>query len=843
MSYAICLDQNTPNFNVNTLSANGFSIYTNLDLQNPIYQGIPYTQLFQPPIGNCPFLVTVPQGATQLIIIDQCDPNLDVAAAIFSPTNLSAGQLTVECCYAVINLPPGPPPTFCETCTLTFDTFSTATTGSIIAGNLSSTCGPVTGYTMGWYLNGNYSTPGFISGYGVQANGTPFPTPFQHPLTGNGSVPVLAGNWEGIIHDIVINGVTYSSVSGSAGGQSIPFESCFNTVVAQPLKCDNGTSSGKYPHQKTFNSQAVGTTPSPVSLTYALDPTTKHFAYTFKGFSIWDEIEIKWKSGNPSATPSPNFYTQSIYLEKLRVGNDVYSYVATTPVLSGGGIITPTTTTSSFSNVWPKATDGIGGWTQRVLTLTNLPTSSNPLLPDTLEITITPNPNNNNTQWQAGFTCLDTFDCTNCIFDNYPSNLPKIYQINLNKQYSCPQQSVSLNFTGCNPQNSLTNDSDLLGTYIWQYGINNPNLNLVGSQAFTGNVTSYVNLVGQTSCYEVRWNGTSTWPANNTAQYSNNCSIPNNINTTITLTKTPNFIELDFNNYNDYLHYKTNLTNIILSNNPNFSSSKLCVDNNIDYYQVYSITVPVQGPNANCGDNTTPERYFFHVNDYLNVLYTENAPSNYWSIKIPQTTIVNCYTLSNCSNCYNYVNNFVTGYNNHVNNAILSTFTTYVGAKYSDPFLKHYIVQNSVGGASGPYCLNTTTDNVITMPWYSVNTIPFIPDASNPGSWINLPSLAATLPCDFSVFIRNGSGYSGYWGKWKVRFPNLTSSFNYTLSTNDFQIYASSGPAYPITGGYLPSYNSSCTGSLIYDYIGGVATMYNPSYFAGGSPPTLVVMP
>ena len=62
MSYAICLDQNTPNFNVNTLSANGFSIYTNLDLQNPIYQGIPYTQLFQPPIGNCPFLVTVPQG-------------------------------------------------------------------------------------------------------------------------------------------------------------------------------------------------------------------------------------------------------------------------------------------------------------------------------------------------------------------------------------------------------------------------------------------------------------------------------------------------------------------------------------------------------------------------------------------------------------------------------------------------------------------------------------------------------------------------------------------------------------------------------------------------------------
>jgi hypothetical protein len=837
MSYAICLDQNTPNFNINNLSANGFSIYANLGngFNTVIAQGIPANLLFPFPNGTCPYNVTLPQGTTQILVVDQCTFELNVAS-VFSPENVAAGNITTTCCYAIINISqePVPPPTFCETCTLTFDTFLTATTGSIIAGNLSSTCGPVTDYTIGWYLNGNYSAPAITSGYG-----NTFTYQFQHPLTGNSAVPVLAGNWEGIIHDITINGVTYSSVSGSASGQSIPFESCFGTVVAQPLKCNNGTSSGKYLHQKTFNSQAVGTIPAPVSLTYALDTTTKHFAYTFKGFSIWDEIEIKWKSGNPSATPSPNFYTQSIYLEKLRVGNDVYSYAA--PIINGGGIVIPTTTTSSFSNVWPKATDGIGGWVQRVLTLTNLPTSSNPLFPDTLEITITPNPDNNNTQWQAGFTCLNTFDCTNCIFDNYPNNLPKINQINLIKQYTCPQQSVQLNFTGCDPLNSLTN-TDLLGKYIWQYGITNPTLNLVGSQVFNGAVASYISLTGQTSCYEVRWVNSPTWPINNTAPYPNYCSIPNNVNTTITLNKTPNFIELEFNDYNDYLYYKTSLINIVSSNNPNFTTPKSCSNNNIDYYQVYSITVPVQGPNANCGDNTTPERYFFHVNDYLNVLYTENAPSNYWSIKIPQTTIVNCYVPSNCSNCYNYVDNFVIGYNNHVNNAILSTFTTYVGAKYNDPFLHHYIMQNSVGGASGPYCLNTTTQNVMFIPWYSVNTIPFIPDASNPGSWINLPSLAATLPCDFSVFIREGSNYNGYWGKWKIRFPNLTSSFNYTLSTNDFQVYASSGPAYPITGGYLPSYNSSCTGSLIYDYIGGVPTVYNPSYFAGGSP-TLFVMP
>ena len=109
----------------------------------------------------------------------------------------------------------------------------------------------ITGYTIGWYLNGNYSSPGLISGFGVQTNGTPFPTPFQHPLTGNYSVPVLAGNYEGIIHDIIINGVTYSSVSGSANGLPIPFESCFDTIVVDPLQCDNGPFQGiaKYTHQ------------------------------------------------------------------------------------------------------------------------------------------------------------------------------------------------------------------------------------------------------------------------------------------------------------------------------------------------------------------------------------------------------------------------------------------------------------------------------------------------------------------------------------------------------------------------------------------------------------------
>ena len=293
MNYSICLDQNSTNFNIANLSTNGFSIYTNLDnYQSPIAQNIPFTSIFPPPTGVCTYTINLLPGMTQIVVIDQCDPNLDVAAAIYSPTNMTAGELTIECCYAIFDIPQEPPPTFCETCPLTFDVFPTTNIGILTAGNLTSTCGPVTGYTIGWYLNGDYSSPGLISGFGVQANGTPFPVPNQHPLTGNSSVPVLAGSWEGIIHDIIISGVTYSSVSGSAGGQLIPFESCFETVVVEPLQCDNGPFQGiaKYIHQINFNSQAVGTVSAPVSFTYALNTTTKYFAYLFNGYNIADEI-------------------------------------------------------------------------------------------------------------------------------------------------------------------------------------------------------------------------------------------------------------------------------------------------------------------------------------------------------------------------------------------------------------------------------------------------------------------------------------------------------------------------------------------------------------------------
>jgi hypothetical protein len=846
MNFSICLDQTTtPNFNVANLSTTGFSIYSNLDLNSPLVQNIPYTSLFESPLGTCPFnLTNIPEGTTYLIVVDQCNTSINVSS-IFAPENINAGSITIDCCYAIINLNPTPL-SICDECNLSFDTFSTSTVGQIIAGNLSSTCGAITDYTIGWYRNGNYSSPEFISGFGNAF----LPYDNLHPLTVNQAVPCLAGNWEGIIHDIAIGGTIYSSIAGTANGVSLPFLSCFNTVVVDPLTCANGpvsSSISKYSHQFNYNSQAIGTTSSPVSLTYVLDASVKYFAYAFKAFNVWDEIEIKWISGNPSVTSNPSLYSQPIYLEKLQIGSDTPGAFPISSLPTFPGANTPetnypsTTPPPTVDNVWPKKTS-TPFYFQRVLTLTNLETSSNPAAPDYLEITISPNPTNNNTQWNAGFQCLTNFDCTNCFLENFPNNLPKISKIELAKIYGCDKQKIKLHISGCKPYET----SDWAGVGL--NNLNTPEANLINS--FTSlnesiqnipHPSSWINLTGNVACNNL------TSPSSNI-----NCSLPTS--TTVTLNKTPNQIQLTFNNYDDYLHYKNDLINTFSVTN--ITSPVPCSSNLtgiLPYYQYLKLYVPYQSPNVNCGDNSVIYTFGFHVNDYFDIQYTNdnNPSSTSWDITIPQTPMVNCFSNSSgCNSCYSSIQSFITDYNSNIVTSF--SFTTNTGAKYIKPFSRKYATRYITGGLSGSYC-NVGVSGRVEIPFYAINTIPFISSSQSPTGWVNLPSLGASLPCslsfypyaeNFSAFY--GGTYFGVFTRYQVRFPHLTSSFDYSLSTNDFEIYSQANNTSTGSINYSPNtFPLPCPdplGTKIYSYIGGVATVYSSSYFVGGSP-TLVIDP
>ena len=854
MNYSICLDPSS--FNLANLSTNGFSVYTDLDgFLTPVAINIPAASLFPAPTGTCPFTIySLPSGVTQILVIDQCVTSSNAGGKNNWPPEPTPAP-TVNCCYALIDIEPTSTSSFCTTCSLDFDVFSSSYIGQIVAGNLTSTCGSVTDYTIGWYLNGDYSSPEFISGTGSAF----LPYQFSHPLSGNSSVPALAGNWEGIIHDININGVTYSSISGSANGVLIPFESCFDTIVVEPLECENGPYSGKYSHQFSFNSQAVGTVSAPVSFTYTLDSTTKHFAYAFAGVNVWDELEIKFKSGNPSATSNPSLYSQPIYLEKLRIGFDAqqnipYQEYEATSSLPGSYVsYNFNGQYSSVNNTWPKYTQN-NGFSQRVLTLTTLETSSNPATPDLLEITVSPNPTNNNTQWYAGFQCLTDFDCTDCNFSNYPSSLPKIYKLELAKQYGCDAQRLIIYRTSSCDGNTTT--SDWMGNNIGNYGLpglSNPSINLINSinqlypsgqfpAAAAPYNSAWLPLKSATSCYQ-------------TGQFSNTCG-PSSTGS-ITFTQIPNQIQLTFDTYSDYTHYK----NSLLSYNPSLTTPVTCSAGStlVTYYKFFRLQIPVQGINADCGDNTYTHTAFFHLNDYLNIQYVENSPLNFWSITIPQTSMVNCYPQLPCDNCNAQAQNFVNVYNSSYLQSF--SFTTNVGAKYQFPVGYQALGRSVTGGISGSYCDNVPNDTYSYIswaeasyyPWYSIHTIPFI---SSSMGWVNLPSLGTTALCSnktgsYPIELNHGTLGLCYMGKitgYSVRFPHLTSSgFDYSLSTNDFEIYAEAG--YGLTGSVhateniFPAPCSDPSSSLIYSYSGSTATVITSSHFWNGVAPTLIIAP
>ncbi len=199
----------------------------------------------------------------------------------------------------------------------------------------------------------------------------------------------------------------------------------------------------------------------------------------------------------------------------------------------------------------------------------------------------------------------------------------------------------------------------------------------------------YISLTGGTSCSEIN---------------SHNPVCGTSSTGSITLNKTPGQIQLTFTDYNDYLHYKNNLLqeyNNIYPSPPLSPLSCPAGSTNVSYYQYFSLAVPIQlTSNANCGDNSTPNYQYFHINDYFNIQYVNdnNPNATSWEIIIPQTSMVNCYPVLACNTCNSVIQNFVTTYNGYVQNATSFTFTTTVGAKYSNPFSWFNYITSTGGG-------------------------------------------------------------------------------------------------------------------------------------------------
>jgi hypothetical protein len=381
--------------------------------------------------------------------------------------------------------------------------------------------------------------------------------------------------------------------------------------------------------------------------------------------------------------------------------------------------------------------------------------------------------------------------------------------------------------------------------------LNDPSISLIGS------VSGYPATIGAPHSGYINLAPIITCGASTSNVFPTLCGPSSTGN--ITLNKTPQQIKLTFNNYNDYLHYKDDIVQKYLETSMFLPSPVICDGTtNLNYYRYFTISIPTQGANSNCGDSSTRITYLYHFNDYFNIIYTnDNNPSaTSWSITIPQSQMVNCYpsNLGQCNTCYNSINTFVNQYNIFINDPATYTFTTNVGAKYDSPIGRKKMNQQSSTPVSGSYCDYATSVSSF-YPWYAVTTVPFI---SSSTGWVNLYSLQTSIPCNITSSYPDtidinpyNLSYQAHTVAYRVRFPSLTGSFDCTLSTNDFEIYSrlsmivtgsltDEGLLGPVV--YPPPCPDPYT-SKIYSYIGGVATVYSSSYFWNGANPTLIIDP
>jgi hypothetical protein len=782
MNYTICLDPNLTNFDINALSENGFAIYTDADnFTNPIAVNIPASLLFPSATGNCQFsLNNISAGATQILIVDQCD----------GPPPVSPGFPDVpsyNCIYTILDIPEncfG----WCNECNIEFDTADFNTVGRIIVGNLQSSCGPVTDYVIGWYRNGDYSAPAVTTGFGNAFN-----YQYTHPLTTTTAPIISDGLYEGIIHDIKINGTQYSNQeSGSGNGIPIPFESCFGTIVVAPFTCENGNFPLPYSHQISLTAEGNGVFPGPSTATFLLSSSTDYFAYNFNAFNVSDTLKIKFISGDPDATSNPDLYSQPIYL----------TYVET----SANGTVLQSENINYYSgfhsNIYPKKTVFTGN--VKLLTLTSLERTET----DKLEITVTPNPNFPETSWVLQMQCLEEVNCNWCVVGD--SKLINNVTIRRDLNLSSCNKKQKINFTlssSCDWYDDLNiyggksvsfPQPQLSEAPISNYNFINPSPTFTPVILTTlggGPINAPCTLVLPSNYHNITYK-----------KYNGGSNDPNGNPTGI--------IEMEFFGNPTaqpiYQAFKNQIESIKTAYFPNQFQYQ---PDNFRYYRGWTIRMPANNGNIPCGDNNILTKTYYVHRD-AEVEFTEIPSNNYWSIKMympyvdPVPQFQTFYTggySSCCGNPFNKnilpdVQNIAYTFNNSSisTNNLLDWTSNYSLRISAGLVADDYGISSIATGSGGTpssncyttssvCCQNKSRVGATNINMDVITTLPFIESLSSTPTnqqFVNLTNLKTT-PCPVPQEILNNWNTSSIDGSMEITWNLFNYSLNFQNMPND----------------------------------------------------------
>jgi hypothetical protein len=697
-------------------------VFSNVDAYSTYFTTIPLSAITG---NNCPYLITgIPDGTTSIRLQDYA----------------------TGCC---VTIPIQCSSDFCNTCDLDFTLLSASTVSQIVAGNLTGSCENITDYVIYWYGPNSTTEVGYVSGFGSE-----FDYQFPHPLTGTSAIFAQGGTYIPVIDKVIISGYTFSQTGGTGYIANL---NCFGPITVESLKCNNGNTVGDYSHVYQFNSSTSGEIPQPLSASFELSSNTKFFAYQFRGFSVYDKLDLTLQSSN---------YPVPIVLESIYVGQD-------SPV---NGLTT-----------FPRGASNSSSF-KRVLTLTAFTISAG----DFLSIEITPNTANTQTNWIFSCECLEDFDCSGCLTNQFKNNpYPIVLSSVTATTGTCDATQISFQLTGCSLSNSIDDTYKYL--FFSQYG------NLNTSVTTNGIINSN---------FTLRW---SSVTCNAGGGFSGpTCRAPNT--NVITYQKTIvggiGEITITCSDYSDLNSFYTEYYN-----NYNLYGGSSTNPLSNDYYRALTLFVPTP-LSSNCGDGTTFTPYPFH---YSSTVTTGGTGP--WFIKFTMPTISN--SLPSFSACDINCESSLTSVINSINNASTGTSnnfvgTTTTGSKYinNTQFQVGYVLFSYINQPQSA----TTIAGSISIYDYIRETIPWS-GVSN--TYINNLSgetcISSGLPKSFA-----GSNFGYFINKTQYRYYfELTNPSD----IKDYDIYGSR-----ITNGAYSGFPGTTIYELAVRYSGGSVTYSNP-YF------------
>ena len=744
-SAATCLT-----YNPGPVPATGpFDIYLNNNYDVPPYNLTPIN-LSQISGSSCPYIIEVPTGTTVINFKD-------------IPTSY---------CITI----PVQDNNICQTCNLGLSLYSASTSSVITAGVLTGSCQtPIVDYKINWYGPDSTTTLAFSSGSGIYAN--PAST-YTHPLSGPGrSIPSTAGVYTPVIQNVTVNGYSYSNTGGT---NNIPvnFLGCLPTTNVLPLTCEVRTNNtGKFTGYTHYLSLDISSsTPQTIESTFKISADTKYIAWAFKPHNRPDRVMITLSGAS--------YGTTKIGLEDIVLGNPIDGSVLTTN-------LTP--------NIYPKTgnTGNAAYYYRKITTLTGLTINNN----DNIEIKI--QPTTTNTLWDLYITCLNDFDCDDCLTSNVTNKI--IGSTITSTTGNCGSNTIYFSVSGCSQIDQ--NNSDLYKYYGF-YGNYNPIDDYTTSNLLTISYGSGLNLPKFT-CFGSNCNYFQ--PAVCTTD-----STPTSYDKTFLLdgkgvfgfTGSSQFISTY---YNEWVNTKS-----------------LCwvdgtLPTSINYYKYILMTIPSSIAPNDCGDfiGTRTRELYLHPTSTI----VSGITGSQYYMKLTTNTITDQYPTvygSCASGCQstldsiiNQVNNYSTGStsNGYGTDKVFSG-TTGIGVYYTKSIYTYSYYESSSSNL-------TQVQNGYFRSSTSIgNTYPFSGDPGNPFTTIPsviIPSFSATV-CNYnqSGSITNFGSYQTFIHyKWyyECRLPNLSNQ-------NDFEIWST-----PIVNGVLTP-----PAVLAYRFSGGTVTTSNPTY-------------